>query len=71
MVQADHPSYRSYLKDGCRCAGCREENAEYSRWYRQQRRLNGGLVLTESKRKMPSLMHRLRREIGIIVPWRP
>lgn len=70
MVQADieHPSLRAYQK-GCRCPSCRAYNTEACMEYRRQRKANGGLPLSNRNRKMPSLITRLRREIGIIVEW--
>jgi hypothetical protein len=38
--------------------------------YRERRLANNGMPL-KSVEEMPSTITRLRREIGIVVPWRP
>lgn len=63
------PSVHCYQL-GCGGAECRELNRLAVASYRARRKANHGLPLTNRKRAMPSLMTRLRREIGVVAPWR-
>lgn len=64
-----HPSVKAYRK-GCRCRDCTNMNTVACQAYRELRAANGGLLLSDRNRRMPSLITRLRREVGIIVAWK-
>jgi hypothetical protein len=70
VVSPHQPSYRNYLR-GCSCPGCRKINRERVMSYRERRLANNGMPLGRPEAKMPSTITRLRREIGIVAPWRP
>lgn len=64
-----HPSVNHYKYRRCRCPDCVDCYNDYKRGYDARRRANNGYPLKPTG-EMPSLMTRLRREIGYVLPWR-
>lgn len=62
VVPTEAHGHRTYVKG---CPECTEANTARMQGYRAERRANDGLPLSNRNRKMPSLMTRLRRDVGI------
>ena len=69
-AEEEHGTYSRYVRQRCRCLVCKAWNAARQRAYRAAVKANYGLPLGERNRMMPSLMTRLRRDVGIVARGR-